>query len=133
VSTKEQIKARLASNFARTEVDLGEGVKVAVRELSKPSMKAVDDAIDARRRQLFKVGADGKLIVEGGKYIYRDDVDPADSDLHTVEIFLAASMEPQYTVEELLAPDWPDSLKARLFKEAQAINGMTIQGAVGNS
>ena len=51
----------------------------------------------------------------------------------TVEEWLAATMAPAFTVEELVGPDWPDSLKDELCREAKMVNGFTFEDAVGNS
>jgi len=133
MSTKEQIKAAAAKRFRTKEIDLGDGVKVQVREISTTERKALDARIDTDRAKYFKTGDDGKLLVENGSYIFRDGVTAGSFEVHRTEYWLAVTLVPDHTVEELLDPGWPESLKADLLKEAMKINGITVEDAAGNS
>jgi len=119
MSTKEQVKTAAAKRFKTKEVEIADGAKVVLRELSK-----VDYA--ALMKRLFQTDPAGELKVEGESYLCREGV-------HAVEEWVAAAMEPKYTVGELLEPCWPESLKAELRREAMSLNGITLKDAAGNS
>ncbi len=118
MSTKEEIAAAAAKRFKTKDVDLGGGVKVVVRELSKSEYQAL-------RRRLFICDAAGNPVEKNDECEYRPEV-------HVAEEWLAATMIPAHTVDELLSDSWPDSLKSELYREALKLNGFTVKDAVGN-
>jgi hypothetical protein len=118
-STKEQIVAAASKAFRRKEVQIAEGVTISVREMSRDEREYLD-------RLLFLTGPDGKVVETDGQAAFREGV-------HFREEWLAATLEPAFTVQELLGNEWPASVKAMLFREAQAVNGLTIEAAVKNS
>jgi hypothetical protein len=122
-TTKQQAAEAARKRFKTKDVDLGGGVTVTLRELSGPDKTALD-------HRLWQVGTDGELAVEvkGGK----DLLVPVKG-AHHAEEWLAATMTPAFAVDELLGPDWPDSVKAELVRAAKELNGFTFADAVGNS
>ena len=120
MSTKEEVLAAVAKRFRTKEVDVGDGVKVTLRELNQVE----NAALDAR---MFETEANGELK--------RDDKDQAipRKDVDFIEEQLAATMVPAFTVKELFGPEWPTSLKAELYKESLAVNRTSLKDAVGNS
>ena len=122
MSTKEEIAGALKGGgaFRRKEVPIVDGVTVTVRELS-PGQR---DALNAR---LFVCGDDGKPIDdEKGNWTVKEGA-------HYTEEWLAATLEPAYTVSELLGDDWPSSLKARLYDEAVVVGMARLEDAAKNS
>ena len=120
MNTKEEIKAAAAKRFKTKEVVIDGGVKVTMRELST----AEDDAL---LKRLFQTDESGQFkLNEQGNKIPREGA-------RFVEEQLAATMIPVYTVEELLDPSWPESLKAELYKESLSINTVSYEDAAGNS
>jgi hypothetical protein len=117
-NTKEQIQAAAKKKFKTENVDLGDGIKITLRELTRKDR----DALDTR---IFKRKADGSLEVAEGCYV------PVPGS-HFNEEWIAATATPALTVEDLLADDWPDSLKAELRLTAQKINGVTVAEAAKN-
>lgn len=120
MSTKEQIAAALKKSFRRKEVKIADsGVTVSVRELSRDEREALD-------KRLFKVDSAGKFIEENGYLVAADGS-------RLVEEWLAATLDPSFTVEELLSNDWPASVKAMLYREARAVNTVSLEDAAKNS
>ncbi len=118
MSSKEEIRAAAAKKFKTKDVDLGGGVKVTIRELSRSEHNALN-------RRLYECDAAGVPVVRDGQYVPRADVD-------TCNEWLAATMVPSHTVQELADDSWPESLKLDLYREALKLNGFTIKDAVGN-
>jgi hypothetical protein len=129
-NTKEQVLAAARGKFAKKDVFLDDAKKVAVtiRELSRSERDALNAKIfvtDASTGKPLTVNAQGQPDPKGEEWKYRDGV-------NLVAEWLAATMTPTFTVEELQGADWPESLKRTLYKEAMAINGVTIKDAAGN-
>ena len=122
MSTKEEVLAAAAKKFKTVDAEIGTGVKVTLRELSRSERDALD-------KRLWEHAPDGKLAekdVDGVKMLIPK------KDVHYSEEWLAATMIPAMTVDELLADEWPGSLKDMLRIKAQNVNGLTIQEAAGN-
>ena len=119
MSSKEEIKEAARKWFKTKEIDLGDGVKITLREISIPEYNAL-------RKRIFKSDDKGELMVEDGSYLYLENA-------HVAEEWLAATMLPEHTVDDLLNPAWPESLKLELRREAMILNGITVKDAVGNS
>ena len=120
MNTKEEIKAAASKRFATKEVEIADGVKVAVREMSAMDRKALN------ARLFVTDDATGLPKDENGSWTYRDGV-------HVTEEWLAATMVPPHTVEDLLDPAFPESLKLELRREAMKINGLNVEDAAGKS
>jgi hypothetical protein len=124
MATKAEILAAAKNRFKSETVELGKGVSVTLRELT-PTQR------DDLNKRLYKHTDDGKPEVvknDAGKECW---VPVAGSNYS--EEWLAATMHPAFTVEELLADDWPTSLKDMLCDKARALNGITLADAAKNS
>ena len=121
MATKEEIAAAARGKFLTAESKALPGV--SFRELPGPESAALDV-------RLWQKDAEGNDVVEerGGKKF------PVPvKGVHHNEEWLAATMTPAFTVDELLGPDWPESLKLDLCREAKNLNGFNLKDAVGNS
>lgn len=130
VMTKEQVVAAARLKFAKKEIFLDDAKKISVtvRELSRGEREQLNAKLfvtDAATGKLLTVNAKGEPDPNGGEWKYRDG-------MFLIEEWLAATMTPGFTSEELQGPDWPASLKRQLYKDALAINGITLKEAVGN-
>ena len=121
MATKEEIAAAARTKFLTAESKALPGV--VLRELPGPEKKALE-------KRLWQVDEKGDFKVEkqGDKELLISV-----AGVHHVEEWLEATMTPTFTVAELLGPDWPESLKSDLCREAKALNGFTLKDAVGNS
>jgi hypothetical protein len=119
MNTKAEIKAAAAKRFKTKEIVIDGAVKVTLREMST----ADRNALNAR---LFVCDESGNPQDKDGSWTYRGGI-------YITEEWLAATMTPAHTVEDLLDPSWPESLKLELRREAMALNGITLKDAVGNS
>ena len=118
MNSKEEIKAAVAKKFKTKDVDLGNGIKVTVRELSRGEHNALN-------RRLYECDAAGVPVARDGQYTPRKDVDACHE-------WLAATLVPVHTVQDLEDDSWPESLKLDLYREALKLNGFTVKDAVGN-
>ena len=121
----EKLAAAAKKAVKRKPFPIGD-VKVELRELLRPELAALD-------ARLWVCGPDGKpLMHTDGK------PDPNGKDVkqveggHFLEEWIAATMEPPVTVEQLLGPEWPDSLIIDLYNAARAVNGYEAKDAVKN-
>ena len=119
MSTKEQISAALKNKFRRKEIPLADGVSVTVREMSRDEHKALNS-------RLF-------LCVDGEPAADKEGMITFQNGAKLIEEWLSATLEPSYTVDELLGNDWPASLKAMLYKEARSVNTSSLEDAAKNS
>jgi hypothetical protein len=119
MATKEEIAAAARGMFRVKEIEIRPGTFVGLRELTTPERNALD-------RKLWQVDEAGEL-----KMRKEGDDDFLVSVPHNEE-WLAATMTPAFTVDELLA-GWPAPLKAELAAEAKKLNTATLKDAVGNS
>jgi hypothetical protein len=120
MNTKEEIKAAARKRFATKEVEIADGVKVTLKEISMAARKALNG------RLFVTDDATGLPKDENGSWTYRDGI-------HVTEEWLAATMDPAHTVDELLTDDWPESLKMELRRQAMKLNGMNVEDAAGKS
>ena len=122
MATKEEIAAAAKAKFLTVDVEIAPGLTVTLRELTTVEKRVLD-------LRLWQAGPDGELLVkpENGK----DMLVPVVG-VHHREEWLAATMTPAFTVEELLA-GWPEPLKLDLYRQAAKINGANLADAVGNS
>lgn len=130
MNSKEQILAAARQCFAKKEVFLDEAktVSVSVRELSRPEREALNARLfltDEATGKPLTFNAEGKPDPKGEDWHFREGAP-------LIEEWLAATMSPAFTVEELTGPDWPASLKRSLYNEAQAVNGVSVKSAAGN-
>ena len=98
MSTKAEITAAARKRFKTEDVDLGAGVKLTLRELSRSERKALDE-------RLWKKNADGTPLKDDEGFNTLVD------GVHYVEEWISAAVTPALTVEDLLLDDWPASLK----------------------
>ncbi|MFA5706700.1 MAG: hypothetical protein WDA41_10135 [Candidatus Neomarinimicrobiota bacterium] len=121
MSTKEQVLSAARQKYRRQEVELAAGVTVVLRELAVSEKRALD-------QRLYECNAQGEPQddPDGQGFLLRKGI-------KFTEEWLAATMEPAMTVEELVGDDWPESLKAQLMREALKVNGFSVQDAVKNS
>jgi hypothetical protein len=131
MSTKEEIRKAAGLKFQTKEVPIDGAVAVTVREMSRMERDVLNAKLfvtdQAGKPLTGKVRDDGEFIPnpKGEEWQYREGA-------LLVEEWLAATMVPAFTVEELQGPDWPTSLKRKLYTEALAINGVTLKDAAGN-
>lgn len=126
MSTKEEVLAAARGMFHTIEKELVPGgAKITVRELSR----AERDQLDERLFDHDETGS--RILVDEddqpsakGKYVKMK------AGVRVMEEWLAVTMEPAMTVEELLTI--PDSVKRPVFDEARKLNGLTVQDASGN-
>jgi len=118
-NTKDQIQAAARKKFKSENVDLGDGVKITLRELTRKDREALNG-------RLWKRKPDGELEQDDKGFLV-----PVPG-AHFNEEWIAATATPALTVEDLLVDDWPDSLKVELRLAAQKINGVTLAEAAKN-
>ena len=127
MATKEEIIAAASKKFARKEIPIAPNVSVVVRELSRSEREALN-------KRLFVTGEDGKPLLFNAQGI----ADPKGDDYHYnegvnyVNEWLAACLDPAFTVEEVAGAFPFQSFKMSLFNETQAINGIDVKTAAGN-
>jgi hypothetical protein len=129
-NTKEQVLAAARLKFATKDhfVDDSKKVSVTLRELSRHEREELNAKVfitDKATGKPLSFNKAGNPDPTGDEWQYREGV-------KLVEEWLAATMTPAFTVEELQGPDWPESLKRALYKDAMAINGITLKDAAGN-
>lgn len=125
MSTKEEIQAAARKRAKSKEIDLGDGVRVSVRELTPAERKALNDRLWERGEdgQFLIVDKDGKLAADGGYWKAKPGV-------NITREWLLATLTPAEAVDGLLADDVPDSLKTELFEACQAINGVESKDVI---
>jgi hypothetical protein len=115
----EQVLAAARKRGKKKDIDLGDGVQVTVRELSRTERKELYE-------RMFMKGPDDKFIIvdkndkpttEDGFYKVREGV-------VVMREWLLAAMTPAEAVDGILADDVPDSVKLEIFEEARKINGI---------
>lgn len=122
----EKLAAAARNAFKRKKVEISGGVTISLRELSRTEREAL-------HRKLYICGEDGKPMPHR-----KGKPDPEGPDwkfnagVHPTEEWIAATADPQVTVEQLMTDDWPDSVKDMLRDEAMAVNGITLADAVKN-
>jgi len=128
-STREQIADAARKRCKVRDFDLGGGVKVSVRELTRNELKTLNE-------RLFVTGTDGKPslwdkdgkpVTDGsdGWYHFKPDVDSRRE-------WLAATLTPADAVDDILSDDVPESLKNELVNAARDLSGLTVKDAAGN-
>ena len=128
-SFKEQVAAAARKRFKTREFDLGDGVKVTLRELTPSQHKALNAklyVVDANGEPtLFdKPDETGKPIIAGEGY--RRFVSP---DVDYRREWLLATLTPTEAVSEILSDDVVESLKRELLDIARELNGITAADA----
>lgn len=119
-NTKEEIKAAARKRRKTKEIDIGDGVKVHVHEMTKSERKNLFD-------RMWEKGPDGNYLV-----IDKDGKPSPDGEgfyvtkpgINIDREWLLATMTPVEAVDEILTDDVPDSLKNELSREAREINGI---------
>ena len=119
MSTKEEINKAAAAAFRRKEVKIAPGVTVTVRELSRAENRALQS-------RLWVCGPNGRPEAKDGRLTPAPGVDYE-------EEWLAATLEPAYTVQELRASGWSSLLWARLMAAVESVNDVTVEEAAKNS
>ncbi len=137
MSTKEETDKALAAKALcrRNPVTIGT-VTFTLRELLPSENKAL-------MARLFLTGDAGELLLHrpganpgddpipdpaGDKYRFRTGMDA-----RYREEWIAATIDPAYTVDELMADNWPASAKQTLFDAAQDVQRTDIERAAKNS
>jgi hypothetical protein len=126
--TKEQIAAAAHKRFKTKSIDLGDGVSVTVRELTRNEIKALND-------RLYEKGPDGKFVVvdeknqpttgEDGFFKFREGV-------NFRREWLAATMTPCDAIDGILSDDVPGSVQNEILDAARELNGITVKDAAKN-
>ena len=121
----EKLAAAAKKAVKRKSFPIGD-VKVELRELLRPELAALD-------ARLWVYGPDGKPLMhtDGKPDPNGKDVKQVEG-VHFLEEWIAATMEPAVTVDQLLGPEWPDSLIIDLYNAARAVNGYEAKDAVKN-
>ena len=129
MSSTEEILAAARKRFKTKEIDLGDGAKISVRELTPAERTALDD-------RLWEKGPDGKFVTVDEKgqpstegEVYYKTRDGADIRRE----WLLATVTPAEVVPALLGDDVPNSLKDEIFTAARAINGFDPASIAKNS
>lgn len=125
MSNIDQIVAAARKRGRTKEIDLGDGMKITVRELTPAEEKAMEAKIwitgDDGHPTIFdkpKGNPDAKPVTTGEGYRH-----PRDGVNYRRE-YLLATMEPKEAVDGLLSDEVPESVKAEIFDAAQAVNGI---------
>ena len=128
-NTKEQVLEAAKSKFAKKEffIDDEKKISVTLHELSRQKRDELNKRLYVCDKEGMPVSVDkdGKLDPDGDEWKYQEGSMPMDE-------WLSETMEPKFSVEELKGPEWPISLKIKILKEAQEVNGLTIKDAAGN-
>ena len=128
MSSKDEITKAAKARFEKKEfvIDKEKNISVTLHEISRPKREEL-------YKTLFVCDADGKPILhKNDKPDPNGDIFKYKEDVSLMDEWLAACMEPEFTVEELRSDNWPTSLKTEMFKVAQEINGITVKEAAGN-
>lgn len=125
--TKEQIAAAAKKRCKSKDFDLGDGVKVSVRELTRNELKDLNKRLfildDKGEPAMFD--KDGKPTTGDGWYHFKEGVDFRRE-------WLKATMTPAEAVDAILSDDVPGSLQKELFEAARKLSGITVEEAAGN-
>lgn len=114
MSTKDEIAAAAKTAFRTVEVEIGTA-KATLRELSPDAARALEQSLWQYK--------DGKPLTRKDEKDGEDYKIPVDEpEWKFAERWIAATITPAFTVEEI--SQWPASLRKRLLKEAQAVNGI---------
>jgi hypothetical protein len=130
-SFKEQVAAAARKRCKTREFDLGDGVKVTLRELTPNQRKALNAALYVLDEKGDMVLFDKKGGEEGAKPIATGSGWPhfKTPDVDYRREWLLATMTPAEAVGEILSDDVPESLKEELLDIARELHGITVADA----
>lgn len=123
MSTKEEIQAQALKSFRTVEVEIG-AAKVKLRELSKDERQQLEESIWKFKDGKFETEKDPDSGLQ--HKIARDDVDWL-----YAERWIAATITPAFTVEEILL--WPVSLRTRVLAEAEQVNNIRTSAEIAKN
>jgi hypothetical protein len=135
-ATREELLAGISAAVARKPIKLTDKLTVTVRELLRSERKALNfrlwlcnpDGVPI----LYETADENNVALSTTGKGFHHFASPAVLTTFREE-WIAAAMEPAVTVAELQGDNWPESVKDMLYREAQAINGITLEDAAKNS
>ena len=116
-STKAQIQKEAKTSFRTVEVLIG-NAKATLRELGHADREALD-------KSNYEMNAEGGFVVDKDDFLVPINVE------QYMERWIAATIEPSFTVEEIA--DWPVSLKRHLCDEAKVVNNIASAATIAKN
>jgi hypothetical protein len=118
-STKEQIAEAALKRFKTSDVEIGEGVNVTVREMSASREKSLKETLWQRSAdgKFLGFNADGTPSTDGkGRYKLVEGV-------NFCREWLLATMIPTDAIEGIMSDEVADSVRDEILIAAQLLNG----------